>query len=186
MHTALEHDWTALTDTSDKLNALKGVLDIERQIADWWRELPYPLATIYRRYQVSIDPKERLETLLHFFEMSAVYLATVGASYVKAMRRDWQEVMAKWLHPAGAAGIERADFGFWIALAGASLKDVSRITSDKDLRVAAIDLAGAELVEGASSIGALGKATPFWISQDATVILGRATAVTSRPAMRLG
>jgi hypothetical protein len=159
MQTALEHDWTALTDTSDKLDALKGVLDIERQIADWWRELPYPLATIYRRYQVSIDPKERLETLLHFFEMSAVYLATVGASHVKAMRRDWQEVMAKWLHPAGAAGIERADFGFWIGLAGASLKDVSRITSDKDLRTAATDLAGAELVEGASSIGALGKAT---------------------------
>jgi hypothetical protein len=42
MQTALEHDWTALADTADKIDALKGVLDIERQIADWWRELPYP------------------------------------------------------------------------------------------------------------------------------------------------
>jgi hypothetical protein len=155
----LEHDWTAVTDTSNKIDALKGVLDIERQITDWWRELPYPLATIYRRYQVSIEPKERLEILLHFFEMSAIYLATVGASHVKAMRRDWQEVMAKWLHPTGSLGIERADFGFWIGLAGASLKDVSRITSDRDLRTAASDLAGAEFVEAASPIGALGKAT---------------------------
>ncbi|WMT75905.1 hypothetical protein [Bradyrhizobium sp. Ash2021] len=159
MQTALEHDWTALADAADKIDALKGVLNIERQIADWWRELPYPIATIYRRYQVSIEPKERLETLLHFFEMCAVYLAAVGASHVKAMRQDWQEVMAGWLHPTGSAGIERADFGFWIGLAGASLKDVSRITSDKDLRAVATDVAGAELVESASSIGALGKST---------------------------
>jgi hypothetical protein len=91
--------------------------------------------------------------------MSAVYLAAVGASHVKAMRQDWQEDMAKWLHPTGSAGIERADFGFWIGLAGASLKDVSRITSDKDLRAVVIDMADAELVEAASSIGALGKST---------------------------
>lgn len=159
LEATLEHDWTAVADAVEKVDALKAVLDIERQIADWWRELPYPLATIYRRYQVSIESKERLETLLHFFEMSAVYLAAIGASYVKAMRRDWPDVMAKWLHPAGSAGIERADFGFWIGLAGASLKDVSRITSDKDLRAIAIEIAGTGLVESASSLGALGKAT---------------------------
>jgi hypothetical protein len=159
LEATLDHDWTAVTDAVEKVDALKAILDIEKQIADWWRELPYPLATIYRRYQVSIEPKDRLETLLHFFEMSAVYLAAIGASYVKAMRRDWQDVMAKWLHPAGSAGIERADFGFWIGLAGASLKDVSRITSDKDLKAIAVDIAGAGLVESASSLGALGKTT---------------------------
>jgi hypothetical protein len=159
MQASLDQDWTALPEIADKVDRLKAVLDIERQIADWWRELPYPLATIYRRYQVSTDAKERLETLLHFFEMAAVYLATLGASHVKAMRNDWQDVMAKWLHPAGAAGIERADFGFWIGLAGASLKDTSRIGSDKDLRPIAIELAGPELVQIAGTLGPLGKAT---------------------------
>lgn len=159
LEATLEHDWTVLADTIETVDALKGVLDIEKQIADWWSDLPYPLATIYRRYQVSIEPKERLETLLHFFEMSAVYLAAIGASYVKAMRRGWQETMAKWLHPTGSAGIERADFGFWIGLARASLKDVSRITSDKDLRAIAVEIAGAGLVESAISLGELGKAT---------------------------
>ena len=67
--------------------------------------------------------------------------------------------MAKWLHPAGAAGIERADFGFWINLAGASLKDTSRIASDKDLSEKAKELAGPELLQHALSIGRLGKAT---------------------------
>lgn len=122
MQGALDRDWTGLTEVVEKIDGLQGVLNIERKIADWWRELPYPLATIYRRYQVSKDPKERLETLLHFFEMAAVYLATVGTSHVKAMRKDWSEVLAKWLHPDGAAGIERADFGFWIGLTGAVLK----------------------------------------------------------------
>jgi len=159
MQGALDQDWAALSDVAEKIDALKAVLDIERQIADWWRELPYPLATIYRRYQVSAEPKERLDTLLHFFEMAAVFLAAIGTSHVKAMRQDWEEVIAKWLHPAEAAGIERTDFGFWISLAGASLKDTRRIASDKNLREIAIEIAGPELVQVAESIGPLGKAT---------------------------
>ena len=159
MQDTIDQDWTTLTDFSGKLDELKGVLDIERRIADWWCELPYPLATIYRRYQVSTDSKDRLDALLNFFEMTAIYLATIGTSHVKALRPDWQESLAKWLHPVGAAGIERADFGFWIGLAGASLKDMSRISSDKDLRAKAMEYAGLELVQVSESIGPLGKAT---------------------------
>jgi hypothetical protein len=150
MRAELDQDWTTLSDIGEKIDGLKAVLDIERQIADWWRELPYPLATIYRRYQVSTEPKERLDALLHFFEMAAVYLATVGASHVKALRSDWKDVLATWLHPTGGAGIERADFGFWINLAAASLKDTNRIASDKELRAKAIEIAGPELVQLAS------------------------------------
>jgi len=159
MQDAVDQDWSQLGEVSEKIDRLKSVLDVERQIADWWRELPYPLATVYRRYQVSQDAKERLGTLMHFFEMAAVYLATVGGSHVTKMRRDWQDVFAKWLHPVGAAGIERADFGFWINLAGASLKDLNRIASDAELRKTAIEIAGPELVQIANTIGSLGKAT---------------------------
>lgn len=155
----LNQDWTGLSEVAETIDKLKAVLDIERQIEDWWGELPYPLATIYRRYQVSPDPRERLETLLHFFEMAAVYLATIGASHVKLMRNDWKDVLARWLHPRGSAGIERADFGFWVSLAGASLKDVNRIGSDKDLRALAIERAGSEIIQFTSLIGSLGKAT---------------------------
>ena len=98
-------DWTSLSDIAGKVDGLKAVLDIERRIANWWRELPYPLATIYRRYQVTTDPKERLDTLLHFFEMAAVYLATIGISHVKSLRQDWQPVIAKWFHPAERPGL---------------------------------------------------------------------------------
>ena len=151
-------DWTTLPEVAGKVDELKAVLDIERRIADWWRELPYPMATIYRRYRVSTDPKERLETLLHFFEMAAVYLATVGTSHIKMLRQNWQSTIADWIHPAGAAGIERADFGFWLNLATTSLKDVNRIGSEKDLRASAEALAGPELLQAAEAIGSLGKA----------------------------
>jgi len=147
MQVTLDQDWRALSDVAENIDNLKAVLDIERQIADWWRELPYPLATVYRRYQVSTDPKERLDTLLHFFEIAAVYLATVGTSYVKAMRQDWQDVIGEWLHPAVVPGIERPGFGFWIRLVGKSLKDTNRIVSDRELREAAIEIAGPELYQ---------------------------------------
>jgi len=159
MQATIQQDWNSISEIHEKVDGLKGVLDIERRIADWWRELPYPLAAIYRRHQVSTDSKERLETLLHFFEMGAVYLAAVGSSHVKALRIDWQDVLARWLHPKGAAGIERADFGFWIGLAAASLKDLNRISSDKEIRAGAIEKAGHELVQVAGAIGELGKAT---------------------------
>jgi hypothetical protein len=91
-----------------------------------------------------------------------VYLATVGTSHVRKLRSDWQGVLAKWLHPTGGAGIDRADFGFWINLAAASLKDLNRITSDKELRAEANELAGPEFVQLAGAIGQLAKATELF------------------------
>jgi hypothetical protein len=158
MQGALDQDWNSLPEIGEQIDNLKAVLDIERQIADWWRELPYPLATVYRRYLVSTDPKDRLGTLLHFFEVAAIYLATMGASHIKALRPDWQTILAKWLHPSGGAGIERSDFGFWVNLAAASLKDMRRMASDGDLRAKAEERGGPELVQLAGRIGMFGDA----------------------------
>jgi hypothetical protein len=116
------------------------------------------MATIYRRYRVSTDPKEKLDALYHFFELSTVLLAAIGASHVRALRSDWKSVMAKWIHPERANSIERTDFGFWINLARVSLKDISRISSDGELRKTATEIAGPELVQVAGYIGQLGNA----------------------------
>jgi hypothetical protein len=91
--------------------------------------------------------------------MTAIYLALIGCSYVRSLRSDWQTKLGAWLHPSGAAGIERADFGFWIGLAGASLKDASRIYSDPADKSRAAELAGAELANSANEIGSLGRVT---------------------------
>jgi hypothetical protein len=156
---AVDRDWSQLADARDKVEGLKSVLNLEQKIDRWWTELPYPLAAIYRRYRVSTDAKDRLDILLHFFEMAAVYLATLGASHIRILREDWQAQFSKWLHPAGSIGIERADFGFWVSLARVSIKDLSRIFSDKELRKFAKENGGSELLQTAERIGALGKAT---------------------------
>ena len=153
----VDRDWTSLQEVTEQIDELKTVLDIEQRIKNWSRELPYPLAAIYRRYQVATEPKERLDRLLHFFEMAAIYLAALGASHVKALRRDWQEQLSKWFHPKGLVGIEQTTFGFWTTLARTSLKDLSRIGSTPELRDAAADKSGAELVEVASSLEPLRK-----------------------------
>jgi len=158
MQEEVVRDWTVAQEVSERVDDLKAVLDIEQRIKNWWRELPYPLATIFRRYQVATEPKDRLDRLLHFFEMAAIYLAALGISHVKELRSDWQEHLSKWFHPKGYAGIEQTSFGFWTWLARTSLKDLRRIGSTQELRGAAEDKSGIEMVEVASSIGLLGNA----------------------------
>jgi hypothetical protein len=178
MRTTLDQDWTLVPDIVEKVDRLKAVLDIERQIADWWRELPYPLATIYRRYQVSIEPKDRFDTLLHFFEMASVYFAAVGTSHVKALRPNSDDVLAKWLHPSEGTEIERPDFGFWINLAAASLGDMRHILNDKNLRATAKNFPAlswwrypVRLVDWATQ-------RKCWMLQETIAIRGRRTAAT--------
>jgi hypothetical protein len=156
---AIEHDWASLSDVEEQMEELKSVLNIERRIAEWSSVLPYPLATVYRRYCVNHEPKERLDALLQFFEITAVYLSTMGTSYVRALRSDWQEVMGKWLYPKGGTAIDRSDFGFWVNLSAASLKDVKRVFSDVKLRKQAEQIAGPDLVQQCEEIGRLADAT---------------------------
>ena len=157
LHAKVDQDWTSLEEVSERIDELKAVLNIEQRIKKWYRELPYPLATIYRRYQVAKEPKERLDRLLHFFEMAAVYIAAVSTSHVKALSLDWREKFSKWFHPKGLAGIEQTTFGFWTILASTSLKELSRIGSDPELRDVAEDKAGVELIEVARSLEPLRK-----------------------------
>jgi hypothetical protein len=154
-----ERNWKGIQEIARTVEQLKSVIDIDRQIETWWRELPYPLASVYRRYQTSLDPKDKLDALLLFFEMAAIYLAMTGCSYIKALRPDWQEKLGLWLHPTGGAGIEHADFGFWIGLCGASLKDTSRVYSDPEDRSHGAEMAGGELANSANEVGSLSRAT---------------------------
>ena len=93
IRSTLNDDWSALTEIAEKTNSLKAVLDIERRIEDWWRELPYPLATIYRLYRVSPDPRERLDVLLHFLKWrlftSRPWARVTSKPFVKIGRRSW-------------------------------------------------------------------------------------------------
>ena len=156
----IQKDWSTVDSVVKKVDALKAVLDVDRQVKDWSYQLPYPLATVYRDYRVRSLPTEKFDTLIHFFEMAAVYLAVMGLSYTKALRVNYQTSIREWLHPRKhSAGIKRPDFGFWIGVARASFKELRRIESSPRLRNEALQRAGPELLETASIVGRLTKAT---------------------------
>ena len=152
LQATVDQNWTLLHEVSERIDELKAVLDIEQRIDSWSDELPYPLATIYRRYKVATEPRVRLDSLLHFFEMAAIYLAAIGTSHVKALSTDWPQKFSKWFQPKGLAGIKQTTFGFWAKLASESLKELRRINSSPKLRDVAVDKSGAELVEVARSL----------------------------------
>lgn len=159
LQSTIQHDWSTVDGVVKKVDALKGVLDIDRQIKRWSNQLPYPLATIYRKYRVQSLPTDRFDSLLHFFEIAAVYLAVMGLSYTRAISVDYRTSIRNWLHPRKhTLGIKRPDFGFWIAVSRASFKELRRISSDPRRRNEALQLAGPEILETASNVGRLTKA----------------------------
>jgi len=118
----LKKNWNELESADLEVSKMLSVTDIEHQIENWWQELPYPLATVYRRYRNSSAPKEAYEALLHFFEVLAVFTAMIGTSYVRAIRADSKELLSKWLSPTDGATLQRTDFNFWIDVTAGSLK----------------------------------------------------------------
>jgi SAM-dependent methyltransferase len=62
----------------------------------WIEELPFPMASILWAYLATVDPKEKLEHLSHFFEASIQFLATICLSaiaqdkeYYRLNQKEW-------------------------------------------------------------------------------------------------
>ncbi len=153
---SLDEDWSELDEVADDIDRLKGVLDVDRRIDEWWHELPYPLATIYRRHRMTTDPREQFGAMLHFFEVFAVYLASLGVSHLRAARSDAAEVVDKLLY-GSRSGLERTDFGYWIQLAAACFAELRR-TMHGSLRDAASEFGGPSLIAALDSVTAMSKA----------------------------
>ena len=146
----LASDWSKLSTTRNDLDRLVSGTDVRSRLENWHNELPYPLATIYRRYITSKDPKEGFEALLHFYEVAAVFFATLGLSYVK--RLSGNREIQKWLIPSSGATLKRTDFNFWIDAASGSLKKISSILRNKVKTDEAKTNAGTVVVENARFI----------------------------------
>lgn len=58
------------------------VLGNDDSLDNWIATLPYPLATVLRRYQGSVDPREKASYGIRFFEAFAQFLAMVDLSCI--------------------------------------------------------------------------------------------------------
>ena len=105
---------------------------------------------------MTTDPKEQFGAMLHFFEVFAVYLASLGVSHLRAARSDAAEVVDKLLY-GKRSGLDRTDFGYWIQLAAASFAELRR-TMHGSLRDAASEFGGPSLISALDTVTAMSKA----------------------------
>ncbi|MDB4378690.1 N-6 DNA methylase [Akkermansiaceae bacterium] len=88
----------------------------EDRYEDWLDSLPFPLASILWRHYASQDSyRQRYETLLHFFEATAAFLATIHLSAIMKDKKLWDEYGPKLIQNLGKFNLsmERATFGSW-------------------------------------------------------------------------
>ena len=95
-------------------NVYKELKDINNRgdkFEQWIESLPYPLATILKRYMTSDSMQQKQEMLLYFFEAYSIFAAAIlGAIYNQPIFRSHEirDVMADYF--------EKASFGSWVKM----------------------------------------------------------------------
>lgn len=95
-------------------NIRKEMKDINNngdKFAQWIESLPYPIATILKRYSVSDDPTKKQETLFYFFEAYAIFEATLISA---ALNKNLIDCSA--LGDVDPSYFEKASFGNWVRM----------------------------------------------------------------------
>ena len=94
----------------------------------WFETLPYPIATILKRFQVTGDDEHRQEALLFFFEAYSIFQAAIliGA-YGKYYKFETEVNNVK------AASFEQAQFGSWVMLDRAISKTIRKELDDHEM-----------------------------------------------------
>jgi hypothetical protein len=111
-----DKDWFSLEKIEQEVRESKLVFHTEARANHWYKELPFPVATVLRR-ALSIhatDYKDRFDALLHFYEVFSAFSATLILSVLREFSVDNQEALNSVLFPRGGSDIKRPDFGFWV------------------------------------------------------------------------
>lgn len=106
---------TSTKETDAVIKRIKTINQEDRYV-DWLETLPFPLASILWRHHAGIgSTREQYEVLLHFFEATAAFVATIHLSAFMTNDSLLSDV-AKGLHDNLAKQhlkLERATFGAW-------------------------------------------------------------------------
>ena len=92
----------------------------------WVESLPYPIATILKRYQVAGDVRDKQDILLYFFEAYSIFGAAIlveGYRKYPDYKKDIQELNPELF--------EKSSFGNWVLMNILISKSIRRLLSDK-------------------------------------------------------
>lgn len=102
----------------EEVGAALSKVNHEDRFEVWLETLPFPLATVLWLYVTQRSPKDRVDTLLHFFEAYAEFWATAILSLFlrdPARRTDRQAQVQAVLSKQNQS-LEMASFGTWLTL----------------------------------------------------------------------
>lgn len=152
---------TEITNFSSELNILqRQLLDLPkdakiiegklRKISQekgweiWMEDLPFPMASILWAYLSTVDPKDKLEHISHFFEASIQFLATICLSalaqdkeYYQANQKEWNTENSKY-----KGWYKNASFGGWYSLHAPLAKFIRRLMMQENTKTRCLNLFG--------------------------------------------
>jgi hypothetical protein len=104
-----------LWETPTRLAELRLELDdfVEDEGA-WIERLPFPLASILWRYYADIQPRDKVEHLLHFFEALAIFNLSILLSGFQPDQELFARHRTEWL--INPRSLRRPSFGTWTTL----------------------------------------------------------------------
>jgi hypothetical protein len=106
-------DWSEPPD--ETLERIRSI-NQEDRYEDWLESLPFPLASIlWRHHAAKGSYRERYQMLLHFFEATAAFVATVHLSAYMSNESEWGKIVDDLRSKLSDQGLslERATFGAW-------------------------------------------------------------------------
>lgn len=108
---------------------------------EWIESLPFPLASILRKYKSDSEPRNKVEHLLHFFEAYAQFNTTLLLSAYYQADKYFQNNKNDWIDPDNDfCRSKRASFGNWVTIGERVSKFTRSQLSNKDNRLGIFDL----------------------------------------------
>lgn len=109
-------------------NEMKDINNHGDKFVQWIETLPYPIATILKKYSVSDDLSKQQESLFYFFEAYSIFEAAILSGVLNKQIVDCSS-----LKEVDSSFFEKASFGNWVrmdrALSGLYIK---LLNSDKE------------------------------------------------------
>ena len=141
---ALHYDIEALKNRMQKTPAsyasirqdMKDINNTGDKFVQWIETLPYPIATILKRYSVSEDANKKQEMLFFFYEAYSIFTAALLSA---ALNKNLVDCSA--LKEVDPAYFEKASFGNWVRMD----RSISNLylgminSSDEDKKKAVLD-----------------------------------------------
>lgn len=136
-----------LWEFPNRKNKIEGKLrrfSQEKGMELWIEELPFPMASILWANLVTVDPKEKLEHLSHFFEASIQFLATLCLSVIAQDKEYYRLNQKEWNtgNPKYKGWYKNASFGSWLSLQYSLAKFIRGLLSNESTKDRCLSLFG--------------------------------------------